>query len=274
LYVSPARLYSCRLWCTSFRHTWGLRFYPRIPRFVAASPHPGGFGSAARGRQTRADAKRGFRSAIPAARQIFILQGSSQKRQVALTFDDAPDDRFTPQILDMLKRNGVRATFFIVGSRADKHPESVRRILREGHVIGNHSYSHPNFQKLGNTRFRNEVLAANRSIRHITGRSPKLIRPPYGNVNEEQIKWLASRNFKIINWNVDSLDWKGLSARQVTRNVLDQTKAGSIILQHAGGGVGEDLTGTVQALPAIIRKLREQGMEFVTVPELLGIPAY
>jgi peptidoglycan-N-acetylglucosamine deacetylase len=147
-------------------------------------------------------------------------------------------------------------------------------MMLEGHVIGNHSYSHPNFSKLGNTRFRSEVLSANDAIRDITGLTPRLIRPPYGNVNEEQIKWLASRHFKIINWNVDSSDWKGLSGGQVAANVLDHVKPGSIILQHSGGGDGEDLTGTVQALPVIIRKLKKDGIGFATVPELLGVPAY
>jgi peptidoglycan/xylan/chitin deacetylase (PgdA/CDA1 family) len=205
-------------------------------------------------------------------RSTFILNGTPSRRQVALTFDDAPDDRFTPQILDVLKREGVKATFFVVGARAEAHPDIVRRMVREGHVIGNHSYNHANLPKLGDAEFRDQVKRTDRIIRSFTGYSPTFLRPPYGNINENQILWLASEHKKIINWNVDSLDWKSLSAKQVETNVLSHVHPGSIVLQHSAGGTGEDLSGTVEALPGIIRKLRSDGVRLVTVPELLDIP--
>lgn len=202
----------------------------------------------------------------------FVLQGPVDKREVALTFDDAPDDVFTPKVLDILKREGVKATFFCVGNRIEKHPDVMRRIVAEGHIVGNHSYSHANLPKLSDEKFREEIRKTDRLIERYTGYTPSFVRAPYGNISEEQIKWLASQKRKIVGWNVDSLDWKSLSRDEVATNVLAHVKPGAIILQHSAGGAGEDLTGTVEALPEIIRKLREDGVEFVTVARLLGIP--
>lgn len=203
---------------------------------------------------------------------IFILSGPPSKRQVALTFDDGPDTVFTPQILDVLKRHNVKATFFVVGNRAEAHPELVKRMAREGHVIGNHSYNHPNLPKMSDENFHYQIQHTEDILHRLIGYYPKLVRPPYGAINESQILWLAGQNFKVINWNVDSLDWKGLKADQVSSNVLSHVHPGSIILQHCAGGHGEDLSGTIQALPRIIQKLRDDGVEFVTVPELLNLP--
>jgi peptidoglycan/xylan/chitin deacetylase (PgdA/CDA1 family) len=202
----------------------------------------------------------------------FVLQGSGDKREVALTFDDAPDDVFTPMVLDILKREGVRATFFCVGNRIEAHPDIMRRIVAEGHVVGNHSYSHANLPKLSDERFREEIRKTDRLIRRYAGYTPSFVRPPYGNITEEQIKWLASQKRKIVNWNVDSLDWKSLSREEVATNILAHVKPGAIILQHSAGGTGEDLTGTVEALPEVIARLRDDGVRFVTVARMLGIP--
>ncbi|TJY41191.1 polysaccharide deacetylase family protein [Cohnella pontilimi] len=205
-------------------------------------------------------------------RGMFLLNGPSTKREVALTFDDAPDANFTPKVLDALKKAGVKATFFVVGNRVAAHPDIVNRMVREGHVLGNHSYTHANLPKLKDASFRDEILKTDRIIRSHTGYLPSYVRPPYGNISEHQIQWLRSEHKTIVNWNVDSLDWKGLSGEQVSTNILAHVKPGSIILQHAAGGTGEDLTGTVDALPKVISKLRKDGVKFVTVPELLGTP--
>lgn len=203
---------------------------------------------------------------------VFVLNGPSSIRQVALTFDDGPDLEYTPQILDVLKEYNVKATFYVVGNRTEAHPEIVRRMHREGHEIGNHTYNHPNLIKLSNDAFQRQLRQTDEVIQRLTGYSPKTFRPPYGNINEEQIKWISSQRFTIVNWNVDSLDWKGLSADQVATNVLSTIFPGSIILQHSAGGKGEDLSGTVKALPKIIEQLRADGVEFVTVSELLNLP--
>ncbi|WP_106767561.1 polysaccharide deacetylase family protein [Paenibacillus faecalis] len=201
----------------------------------------------------------------------FLLNGPSDTNEVALTFDDAPDDVFTPKILDVLKQEGVKATFFLVGNRIEAHPDVMKRIVQEGHAVGNHSYSHADLIKLNDAEFRDQIQKTDNLIRQYTGYTPNMVRPPYGDVNEEQIKWIASQDKKVINWNVDSLDWKGLSAEEVQTNILSDVRPGSIILQHSGGGEGEDLTGTVEALPKIINAFRKEGLKPVTVLELLDL---
>lgn len=200
--------------------------------------------------------------------ETFKFSGPEVK-QIALTFDDVPDPRFTPEVLDILKMHGVKATFFVVGSRAKKHPELLRRIHREGHIVGNHSFSHPLFKKKSVQEFKNEIERTEKVIEKIIGYKPRFIRPPYGEINEEQLKWAKQQGYKIVNWNVDSLDWKALDKEKVKYNVLSAVGPGSIVLQHAGGGVGSNLTGTIEALPDIIRILRNRGYRFVTIPELL-----
>ncbi|KJD40686.1 chitooligosaccharide deacetylase [Paenibacillus polymyxa] len=199
---------------------------------------------------------------------IFKMCGP-HTRQIALTFDDVPDSRYTPQVLDVLHANGIKATFFIVGHRAEKHPGIIRRIIREGHAIGNHSYTHPDFRKATPERFRHQITKTERILEASAGFRPRLIRPPYGEITEPQIQWARHHGYMIVNWNVDSLDWKGLSKTQIQRNVIPATGPGSIILMHAGGGQSSNLQGTVQALPGLIHSLKAKGYKFVTVPRLL-----
>lgn len=201
---------------------------------------------------------------------VFYNQGSRQSKKVALTFDDVPDIRFTPQILDMLKKHKVKATFFVVGYRAQNHPDLVRRMVREGHVIGNHSYNHALLTRATLPQFERQMMRTQSIIRNLTGRAPKYYRPPYGEINEEQVRWAKKHDMIVVNWDVDSLDWKGLSSAKVSSNILNTVRPGSIVLQHGGGGKGQELSGTVEALPHIISKLRARGYSFVTVPDMLN----
>ncbi|WP_248928255.1 polysaccharide deacetylase family protein [Paenibacillus hamazuiensis] len=200
---------------------------------------------------------------------IFMLKSPVSAPKAALTFDDAPDDKYTPQVLDILKKYHVKATFFIVGSRAEKHPQLVKRMVREGHVIGNHSYDHALLPKLPDEKYKSQIRKTDAIIKRLTGYSPRFLRPPYGEISESQLKWAAAERMLVVNWNVDSQDWRQLNAQQVTYNVMKDARAGAIILQHSGGGDGQDLSGTVQALPGIIEQLRAKGLELVTLPELL-----
>jgi peptidoglycan/xylan/chitin deacetylase (PgdA/CDA1 family) len=202
--------------------------------------------------------------------EIFFNRGSRKNKQVALTFDDVPDIRFTPQLLDVLKRYEIKATFFIVGYRAQNHPDLVRRMVREGHALGNHSYNHALMTKTTLPKFEKQIMRTQSIIRSLTGQAPKYYRPPYGEINEEQLRWAERHGFTVVNWDVDSLDWKGLSASEVAGNIIPAVKPGSIVLQHGGGGKGQDLSGTIEALPKIIEQLRSQGYSFVTIPELLN----
>lgn len=202
--------------------------------------------------------------------ETFKFKGPEVK-QVALTFDDVPDPRFTPQILEALSKQGVRATFFVVGHRAQKHPALLQRIHNEGHVIGNHSYSHPQFGNKSVVQFQKEIERTEQIITELIGYRPRLIRPPYGEITENQVRWAKEHDYKLVNWNVDSLDWKGINKEKVRQNVLSAAGPGSIILMHGGGGTGSNLTGTIEALPVIIQELQAKGYQFVTLPQLLDV---
>ncbi|BBH21706.1 hypothetical protein Back11_30510 [Paenibacillus baekrokdamisoli] len=203
---------------------------------------------------------------------IFVMGGPRNQRKVALTFDDVPDPRFTPQVLEILARYKVRATFFVVGSRAARHPDIVRRMQREGHIIGNHSYNHALFSRLSMTAFQQQIMKTERIIRPLAGYSPKMIRPPYGEILPKQVEWLKQNGYIVVNWDVDSADWRGLDSNRILINIKRTLQPGSIILQHAGGGKGQELNGTIAALPKLIQLLRSKGYTIVTLPELLGTP--
>jgi peptidoglycan/xylan/chitin deacetylase (PgdA/CDA1 family) len=202
-----------------------------------------------------------------------ILEGPPRK-EVALTFDDGPDDIWTPRVLDVLRRYGVPATFMCVGRRVQQYPQILQRLVREGHVVGNHSWNHPNLTKIPLAEARLQITRTTDEINRVAGVRPRLVRPPYGALNEELIREMIRLNYKIILWNVDSLDWAKLTAPQVAANILAHTRPGSIVLQHSAGGVGENLEDTVQAIPYVVETLRAGGYTFVTIPRLLNMPAY
>lgn len=202
---------------------------------------------------------------------LLLLKGSSSSKQIALTFDDAPDTMYTLQVLDILKKYNVKATFFVVGRLAEAHPSVVKRMHREGHIVGNHTYNHALLTKLSDEQFQTQISKTQKVIKNTIGYTPRLIRPPYGEITESQLLWASNHHYTIVNWNVDSRDWKQLSQAEVTANVLDHAGAGSIILQHSGGGPSQNLKGTVAALPTIIESLQSKGYRLVTLPELLKV---
>lgn len=199
---------------------------------------------------------------------IFMRQGPPLRR-VALTFDDGPDRVYTPQILRILAREHVRATFFVLGEQVERYPDMVQRISRAGHVIGNHTYDHQDLSQVSSSRLLWEIDRAEHDIAHVTGQRTKWFRAPYGSVNAHVLSTLDRKGYLAINWTVDSRDWRSLSASQVEHNILSAVFPGAIVLQHCAGNSREVLTGTVQALPVIIHTLRARGYSFVTVPELL-----
>ncbi|HHY66483.1 MAG TPA: polysaccharide deacetylase family protein, partial [Alicyclobacillus sp.] len=141
--------------------------------------------------------------------QIVFYRGPRNVKQAALTFDDGPDVTYTTRILDILRREGIHATFFIVGQRAQAHPEMVRRIIAEGHAVGNHSWDHPNFTKLSIAEIRSELIRTNDLLRSLVGYTPDLFRPPYGELTPALVQTIGGMGFKIIDWSVDTRDWAG-----------------------------------------------------------------
>jgi cellulose synthase/poly-beta-1,6-N-acetylglucosamine synthase-like glycosyltransferase/peptidoglycan/xylan/chitin deacetylase (PgdA/CDA1 family)/spore germination protein YaaH len=208
---------------------------------------------------------------------ILYHQGAINEHQVALTFDDGPDPKWTPMILDILRKRGVKAAFFLIGKNCEDHPELVQRLLKEGHEIGNHTYSHRNLAIMSEWQMELELTATQRLIESITGRSTTLFRPPYNadstptdyaelaplKVAEEKL------HYTIVLEKIDPQDWARPGAAQIIQRVKDQRGEGNLILLHDAGG---DRSQTVEALPKIIDYLQERGDHIVSLSELIGIP--
>ncbi|MBD1371740.1 polysaccharide deacetylase family protein [Hazenella sp. IB182357] len=205
-------------------------------------------------------------------KKALIFHGPTVDKKVALTFDDGPDRHYTYEILAILKKEQVSATFFVVGKMAEIYPDVLKKMDQEGHIIGNHSYSHPLLTKRTNKQILAEVSRTDQAVAKAVGKKPILMRPPYGATNEMVLNTLINQQYKIINWSVDTQDWKGPSAHHIVATVKRQTGPGGIILQHNAGG--EQLQATVDALPKMIKHLKANGYQFVTVDELLHIDAY
>ncbi|QSO55050.1 polysaccharide deacetylase family protein [Alicyclobacillus curvatus] len=203
-----------------------------------------------------------------------ILSGPTDRKQVALTFDDGPDTLWTPLILSILDSYDVKAEFNCVGERIQQNPSMLDRIFQGGHDVENHSWNHPNFTKIPLSEARWQIEQTNSLIQQIMGVRPRFFRPPYGAINAEVIQMVVSLEMKILYWTVDSLDWSGLTRSQVISNVLGHAGPGSIILMHFAGGRGGSLEDTVQALPYIIQTLHREGYTFKTVSNLLSLAPY
>lgn len=193
-------------------------------------------------------------------------EGVQQSMKIAITFDDGPDLKFTPQILDILQEKEVHATFFVVGVQIKKYPEVLQRIEAEGHLIGNHSYYHPNFTKLSSEELSEEITATDDLIFGTLGHVPTIVRPPYGAINDEVKVQLEEMGKSVMLWNIDPRDWDGASVEEMRDNILSNAKDGGNILLHSFGS--KHVVNTVMLLPIIIDELRAQGYEFVTVDEL------
>ncbi|SFJ36694.1 polysaccharide deacetylase family protein [Thermoflavimicrobium dichotomicum] len=200
-----------------------------------------------------------------------IYHGPKDQRVVALTFDDGPHPKYTQKILDILHKENVKATFFLIGKNVQYYPELVEKEIKEGHVVASHSWAHRFFSNMGMENAKEDLEKTRAEIKKATKKNVLLFRPPYGAIKgmEEEVK---KAGFVVINWDVDTNDWRpGRTPQQILQVIKKQVQPGSIILQHDGGG---NRTATVQALPKVIKYLKEQGYRFVTVDELLGIRPY
>lgn len=189
-----------------------------------------------------------------------------EQKVIAFTFDDGPWPKSTQQILDILKDNDIKGTFFWVGSALKNHKDIAKEVVNEGHVVANHTWSH-RYHKYSAAGATEEIESNNKLIEELTGVESPLFRPPGGVLDNGLVDYVLKQNHVNVMWSVDSQDWKA-SSDKIIDNVLKQAKPGGIILMHDGGG---DRSGTVKALPIVIQKLKEQGYTFVTVPELLQL---
>jgi peptidoglycan-N-acetylglucosamine deacetylase len=197
-------------------------------------------------------------------------QGNPLSKKVTLTFDDGPNDVYTPQILAILDKYKVKATFFMLGDAVQYHPAMAQKIVKAGHSIGNHSYSHMNLYK-NRVPIENVLRDIDKSaqiITKVTGKHADLYRSPYNYLDDQLIHALRERKYFVVSWTYAPGDWEKISGEKIALRVLSNVTSGSIFLLHDGGG---NRSQTVKALPIIIEGLRKQGYEFVDLPELLNL---
>jgi len=195
---------------------------------------------------------------------VYQANLSDSQKYVALTFDDGPWQDTTEQVLDILRENDIRATFFMLGLQVQQHPEIAKKVAEAGHALGNHTWRHL-IQDMDEPLAVQELSNAARLIYEATGVRTQLMRPPGGNLTGALVPYARQNQQTVTMWSADSKDYY-VSAPLIIDNVLSHVKPGGIVLLHDGGG---DRSATVQALPQIISALKSEGYEFVTVPELL-----
>ena len=202
-----------------------------------------------------------FASARPDA----VKSGLTRGNQVAMTFDDGPHPTLTPALLDMLKERNIRATFYVIGRNAARYPDIVKRMVDEGHEIGNHSWSHPFLSKLGSNGMFRELDRTSDAVYKAVQRIPTTLRPPYGALTDRQAHLIAKdREMPTILWSVDPEDWRRPGESVVASRIVTKSRAGAIILTH------DIHAPTVRAMPSALDGLKDRGFEFATVSMILG----
>jgi len=196
-------------------------------------------------------------------RSIPVYCVQTDEKKLAVTFDAAWGAEDTQQLIEILKEFNAKATFFVVGTWAEKYPDSVKAFYDAGHEIANHSYDHTLYGKLPKQHIKEDIEKCNSAIQSITGEKPRLLRAPSGEYTEDSEAAAAELGMRTVQWSVDSLDWQGLSSEDIVRRVLSASENGSILLFH------NDVKNTPAALKEILSQLSEKGFSFVSVSELL-----
>lgn len=205
-----------------------------------------------------------FESAFsPASRPLPVYNVSTEEKKVAISFDAAWGEEKTDEILKILEEHNVKTTFFLVGYWVDKYPERVKQIYDAGHEIGNHSNTHPHMSELSNEQIAQELSTLSKKVEAITGTATTLFRPPYGDYDDQVVLQARKDGYEVIQWNVDSLDWKNLGVDPMNKQVTKEINPGDIILFHNNSQY------ITQALPTILDYIQSQGYEIVPVSQLV-----
>jgi peptidoglycan/xylan/chitin deacetylase (PgdA/CDA1 family) len=201
-----------------------------------------------------------------AAADDSVVRVKSEEKLIALTFDDGPHPHYTDRVLAVLSEYGVKATFFEIGVNVERYPEVAKRVAETGHEIGNHTYSHLHLNRVREGDREEEIRRCEEVVREVTGTTPTLFRPPEGTRSESECTLVRACGYRQILWSVDTNDWRGRSAQDITRCVVGHVRGGDIVLMHdyISGKYHSD-----EALRQLIPRLRERGYRFVTVSELL-----
>jgi peptidoglycan/xylan/chitin deacetylase (PgdA/CDA1 family) len=194
--------------------------------------------------------------------------GSS--KQLALTYDDGPNDPHTLRLLDVLDKHGTKATFFMIGRYVKERPQIAREVAARGHVVGNHTWSHPDLMFTGKAELRRQLEQTEQALTDAVGAHSKLFRPPFGARRPVTLKVARALGLEPIMWSVTCWDWSAKSADSIVKKAARQIRGGDVILLHDGGHkqLGTDRSHTVCATDELLRRYKGAGFEFVTIPEM------
>jgi peptidoglycan/xylan/chitin deacetylase (PgdA/CDA1 family) len=193
-------------------------------------------------------------------------------KHLALTYDDGPNDPYTFRLLEVLARHNVQATFFLIGRFVQQRPDIVRELAKAGHLIGNHTFTHPQLIFKTGAQVTEEVLGCRRAIADAVGEHSNLFRPPFGGRRPVTLRAVEKLGLAPVMWNVTGYDWNAPSAKQIEDKVSSQVKGGNVILLHDGGHkmLGADRSATIEATDRLITRYQEDGYEFVTVASMMA----
>lgn len=202
--------------------------------------------------------------------RTFIGAGRGS-RLLALTFDDGPNDPWTPRLLEVLARHQVHATFFLVGRYVAKRPEIAQQVAAAGHAIGNHTWDHPNLIFVSPREVETQIKRCAQVLEQAVGSHSNLFRPPFGGRTPQALRVVRRCGLVPVLWSVSGWDWEAKSAAEVENKVMGSVEGGEVILLHDGGHrqLGADRSYTVTAVDHLIARCRDQGFQFVTVPEMM-----
>ena len=191
-----------------------------------------------------------------------FYHGNRNRKEIALTFDDGPHLKFTEELLDLLRKLDVRATFFVVGKMVDRYPDLVAREMAEGHEIANHTYDHLNLKKLPPAEVQREIQLGAEAIKRVVGYAPVFFRPPGGQFNDQTLRAAAAIHMTPVLWTANSKDFMHPTLEVLEKRLMSMPASGGILLCHDG------IPETMKILPNLVSRLRSQGYTFVTVSEL------
>jgi peptidoglycan/xylan/chitin deacetylase (PgdA/CDA1 family) len=201
-----------------------------------------------------------------------FVSGRRGSKQIALTYDDGPNDPHTLRLMEVLAKRGVCATFFVIGRYVERRPDIVRDLLKAGHVLGNHTFTHPHLIVSSPVETRNQLEECQRALQEAGGESLRLFRPPFGGRRPTTLGIARSLGMEPIMWNVTSWDWQMPPAAKIVETCTRQMRGGDVILMHDGSHIapGADRAQTVVATDLLIERWTGKGYEFVTVPEMMA----
>ncbi len=201
-----------------------------------------------------------------------VWRRHSGEPRIALTFDDGPHPVYTPQILDILKEHGATGTFFLIGRHVERFPEIARRIVREGHEIANHTYSHPLLMRLSDDQVKTEIAKTHQLLTGLNGQRPRFLRPPMGLFSKRILDLIEGQGYRALVGDVYPRDSHRPGKSKIVQRILQRGQAGSIIILHDGGNTDVvDRTQTVEAVREVIPKLKQRGFDLVTLSAMFDL---